>query len=363
MTKKKSRLSLNDLRARIDRIDAQLVRLLNRRMRAAIAVGKLKHQSGAEIYVPSREKAVLDHVRKLNAGPLREASLAAVYREIMSACLGLEKNVRVAYLGPASTFTHQAARSRFGASVDYAPCETIDDVFNSVQNQDADYGVVPVENSTEGAVTHTLDRFMNTPLHICAEIFLPVSESLMAKVPRARIRRVYSHPQVFGQCRRWLQREMPGAELVPTASTAKAAELAVADKEAGALASELAAEMHGLRILARNVQDFSSNETRFLVIGKIDSERTGADKTSILFGVKQKPGTLYSALESFKKYRVNLTMIESRPSKEKAWEYLFFVDFEGHVSDARVKNTLADLAEHSTRLTVLGSYPRAARPR
>jgi len=356
---KRPNKTLSDLRARIDRIDERLVKLLNMRTNVAVQVGQLKKRSGGEPYVPSREKAVLARVRQLNAGPLPDTALNAIYREIMSASLALEKNVAVAYLGPPMTFTHQAARGRFGASVDYVPCQTVDDVFNSVQKQEAHYGVVPVENSTEGAVTHTLDRFMSTPLKICAEILLPVSECLMARVPRLKIKRLYSHPQVFGQCRGWLQREMAGIELVPAASTAKAAELAANDKTAGALASRMAAEAYGLNVLAADIQDSASNVTRFLVIGRKPSPKTGEDKTSILFGVKQEPGTLYNALESFKKFKVNMTMIESRPCKEKAWEYLFFVDFEGHMVQPRVKRALADLARHSTQVTVLGSYPRA----
>ena len=353
-------MNLDDLRKRIDVMDADLVRLLNERTEIALEIGKLKRSRGEEVYVPAREKEVLDRVSKLNEGPLKADSVQAIYREIMSASLALERNVVIAYLGPCATFTHQAARLRFGGSVRYADCETISDVFYAVEKKRADYGVVPIENSTDGAVTHTLDQFTDTPLKICAEIYLPISHSLMANIPRGQVRRIYSKPEVFGQCRHWLHENMAGVSLVPVSSTARGAEMASREPESAALASALAAELYGLNILDRDVQDLGGNTTRFLVIAKSFGKPTGNDKTSVFFAVKHKVGALYDALSAFKKYSINMTKIESRPSKTKAWEYYFFVDVEGHAEDESVQKSLADLAEHCTLMTVLGSYPKAA---
>lgn len=352
-------MSLEAIRGKIDAIDTKLVKLLNARTRLALDIGKLKQKNGKGIYAPAREKAVLARVAMMNKGPLTSKSIRAIYREVMSAALSLEKNLKVAYMGPPSTFSHQAARSRFGGSVDYLSCETISDVFESVEKQTADYGVVPVENSTEGAVTFTLDRLAETPLKICAELYLPISNCLLSKVPRERIEKLYSHPQVLGQCRQWLQREMSGVEIIPVASTARAAELASREKNAAALSSQLAAEIYGLKVLEPDVQDLSGNTTRFLVIGHDQNKPSGDDKTSLLVVVQHKAGALYGALESFKKYGLNMTKIESRPSRSKRWEYFFFVDVEGHAEDKRVKKTLSEMARHCTQITILGSYPAA----
>lgn len=353
-------MTLEVLREKIDSIDTKLVKLLNERTRQALKIGKLKQKSGKGIYVPAREKAVFARVVASNKGPLSDKSLRAIYREIMSAALSLEKKLKVAYLGPPSTFSHQAARSRFGGSVDYLSCETISDVFDSVEKETADYGVVPVENSTEGAVTFTLDRLAETSLKICAELYLPISNSLLARGPRERIKKLYSHPQVLGQCRQWLQREMSGVEIIPVASTARAAELAAHEKNAGALSSQLAAEIYGLETLESDVQDLSGNTTRFLVIGHDQNMPSGDDKTSLLFALQHRAGALYGALESFKKFGLNMTKIESRPSRSKRWEYYFFVDVAGHAEDVRVKKAMADIARHCAMITILGSYPVAA---
>jgi chorismate mutase/prephenate dehydratase len=351
-------MTLQELRQEIDRLDESLVRLLNERTSLALKIGQLKQKDGQGIYVPAREKEILTRVAKLSHGPIADASLRAIYREIMSAALALEKSLKVAYLGPPSTFSHQAARSRFGASVDYLSCETISDVFDAVEKKMADYGVVPVENSTEGAVTFTLDRLVDTTLKICSELYLPISECLLARVPRERIEKIYSHPQVLGQCRQWLQREMSGVDVIPVASTARAAELAAKEDNAGALASHLASEIYGLDVLESDVQDMSGNTTRFLVLSHSYGKPTQDDKTSLLFAVQHKAGALYSALESFKTFGLNMTKIESRPSRSKAWEYYFFVDVEGHADDEKVKKALTDLAGHCAVLTVLGAYPK-----
>jgi chorismate mutase/prephenate dehydratase len=354
-------MDLDALRKEIDQLDAELVRLLNERLKHAQQIGELKAKGDGEVYVPAREKAVLDRVRSLNKGPLPALALQSIYREIMSASLALERDVRVAYLGPQATFTHQAARSRFGSSVEYVHCETITDVFSEVQKGGSDYGVVPIENSTDGAVTHTLDLFVHTPLRICAEIYLSISQHLMGKGSRKDVKRVYSKGEVFGQCRLWLHENMPGVELVPVSSTARAAERAAGETDSAAIASSLAAELYGLEVLDSDIQDLGGNMTRFLVLAKTYGGPSGDDKTSLFFTVRHKAGALYEGLEAFKRCGINMTKIESRPSKAKAWEYYFFVDIEGHADDPHVKEALAQLEEHCLLLRVLGSYPNAGR--
>lgn len=352
-------MQVGDIRKRIDGLDEQLVRLLNERTQLALEIGRLKNRDGGEVYVPAREKEVLARVESRNEGPLPAASLQAIYREIMSAAIALERPVRVAYLGPQATFTHQAARARFGASVDYIPCETISDIFTTVEKRSSEYGVVPIENSTDGAVTHTLDQFVDTPLKICAEILLPVSQTLMGRGPRSAIRKIYSKGEVFGQCRRWLQANLPGVELLPVSSTARGAELALEEEGAAAIASHLAADLLGLEVLEENIQDLGGNTTRFLVIARNFGTPSGQDKTSLFFGVQHKVGALYDALEVFSHHGINMMKIESRPSKTKAWEYYFFVDVEGHADDEPVRKALEAMRGHCTVMTVLGSYPRA----
>jgi chorismate mutase/prephenate dehydratase len=359
-TKSRESSGIDELRGRIDRLDERMVGLLNERTRIVLEIGALKKKAGEEIYVPAREKAVLDRIARLNKGPLTAMAVQSVYREIMSAALAVEHDIKVAYLGPEATFTHQAARQRFGGSVEYVPCDTITDVFNSVQKRTADYGVVPIENSIDGAVTHTLDELVGTTLQICAEIYLPIAQHLMARDAAGKVRRIYSKAEVFSQCRSWLHDHMRGVELVPASSTAKAAEIAARENGAAALASALAAELYGLRLLASDVQDESDNTTRFLVIGKRCGGPTGRDKTSVYLSLKDRVGALHDALSAFKKYRINMTKIESRPSKEKAWEYYFFVDIDGHQEDAPVRKALKAMSRHCARLTILGSYPRNA---
>lgn len=351
--------TLTILRKQIDDLDNKITRLLNQRASIAVEIGKIKNQSQAETYSPAREKIILNNIARTNPGPLPYSSLAAIYREIMSASLALEKNVNAAYLGPQASFSHQAAMRRFGASIGYIPGDTIDEVFEIVQKNDADYGVVPVENLIEGAVVNTLDKLAETDLKICAEIYQPIRHYLMASDPRRRIKRIMSIPIVLGQCRRWLRAEMPNIELVPASSTARAAEIAAKDKHVAAIAGKLAAGVYKLKILSKDIQDISGNITRFLVIGKSFGVKTGDDKTSLLFSVKHRAGSLYQALGSFRKYNLNMTKIESRPSRLKAWEYLFFVDIEGHIEDVKVRKALHDLDKHCQHLAILGSYPKA----
>lgn len=348
---------LDKLRGKIDAIDAKLVRLLNQRTQHVLKIGEIKRTGGQEIYAPDREEAVLSRIVAKNTGPITNESLRAIYREIMSGSLSLEKALVIAYLGPPATYSHVAAIRKFGSSLQYEPMPSISDVFVEVAKGRADYGVVPIENSTEGAVTHTYDMFVDSELKVCAQILLPIRHNLMAAIPRDRIRKLYSISQVFAQCRQWLQINMPRVEQVEVSSSTRAAEIARTEPESGALASSLAAEMYGLNILESNVQDSSENVTRFLVISHSYPRPTGKDKSSIMFSVQDRVGALHDSIASFKKCNINMTKIESRPSKKKAWEYFFFVDFMGHCEDAKVKKALAELARHTMFIKILGSYP------
>jgi chorismate mutase / prephenate dehydratase len=348
---------LQQFRSKIDEIDAKLVRLLNDRTKLVLEIGKIKQATGGEIYAPDREEAVYRRVVEKNSGPLTNESLRAIYREVMSSALFLEKPLIIAYLGPEATYSHMASVRKFGASVRYEPMPSIADVFTDVAKGRADYGVVPIENSTEGAVTHTYDVLVDSELKICAQILLPIRHNLMSAGPREQIRKLYSIAQVFAQCRQWLQVNMPHVELVEVSSSTRAAEIARDEANAGALASALAAEKYSLMIHDENIQDSSENVTRFLVIGRKYPARTGNDKTSIMFAAQDRVGALHDSLATFKRHKINLTKIESRPSKKKAWEYYFFVDCTGHCDDARVKKALAELAKHTMFVKILGSYP------
>lgn len=352
-------MSISDHRKAIDRIDADIVRLLNERTRHVLEIGAIKLKAGEEIYAPHRERAVLERVAKLNHGPITNASLQSIYREIMSSALSLEKTMTIAYLGPESTFTHQAAILRFGSSLQYAPQRTIGEVFSEVTKNRADYGVVPVENSTEGVVTHTLDMFVESDLKIVSQIVLPIRHCLVSRIPKNRIRRLYVHPQTLAQCRAWLQKSLPHAELIETSSNARSVELATKDRIAAAIAGELAAEKYGVPILEYDIQDNAANATRFLVLGRQCSPSTGHDRTSIMFSIQHKVGALYRALSPFRKYKLNMTRIESRPSKRKAWEYFFFVDCDGHQEDTKLAKALGYLRDECSFVKVLGSYPNA----
>ena len=350
-------MNLDNLRNEIDSLDSEIVRLLNERINVVLQIGEAKKKDGAEIYVPSREREVFDKIQKLNAGPLPEESAHAIYREIMSAALALEAEMKIAYLGPEATFTHQAARNKFGASVDYIPSSTISEVFDRVQNRTADYGVVPIENSTEGAVTHTFDQFASTPLRICAEIYLPISLTLLSKHPRDEVTMIFSKQEAFGQCRSWLRTNMPNATLSPVESTAHAVQLALETPGSAAIASAMASDMYKIEVLATNIQDIQGNTTRFLVIGEKTCPPTGHDRTSVLFAIHDRPGSLVKALQAFDNFHINLSKIQSRPSKRKEWEYVFYVDLAGHCEDAQVAEALAELHQHCSMIKLLGSYP------
>jgi chorismate mutase / prephenate dehydratase len=350
-------MSLQEHREAIDLLDREIVRLLNERTRHVLDIGEIKRKAGQEIYAPHREQVVLRRVGRMNKGPITKDSLFAIYREIMSSALSLEKTMKIAYLGPEATFTHMAAIRRFGSSLSYLPLKTISDVFTEVTKSRADYGVVPVENTTEGVVTHTLDMFMDSELKVAAQIVMPVQHCLLSNSPRAKIRKLYTHPQSLGQCRIWLQNNLPRVEIMETSSNARSAELATKEPGAAAIASILAAEKYKLGVLEYDIQDNAANATRFLVLGRELSQPTGHDRTSIMVSIADRVGALYSALAAFRRYRLNLTKIESRPSKRKAWEYIFFIDFKGHVHDSKVAKAIKALGEHCNVVKVLGSYP------
>jgi chorismate mutase/prephenate dehydratase len=350
-------MSIPEHRKAIDKFDTQIVKLLNERTKRVLAIGEIKRKAGEEVYAPHRERAVLQRICRKNRGPITNESLRAVYREIMSSALSLEKSLTIAYLGPEATFTHQAAIRRFGASLRYTPQKTITDVFTEVSKHRADYGVVPVENSTEGVVTHTLDMFVDSDLQIVAQIILPVQHCLLANCPRAQIKRLYVHPQAHGQCRAWVQTNLPRVEIIETSSNARSAELAGKEKGAAAIAGVLASERYDVPVLDYDIQDNVANATRFLVLGHQCSPPTGDDRTSIMYSLVDRVGALYQTLAAFRRYRINMTKIESRPSKRKAWEYIFFVDCEGHMEDRRLGKAIALLGEHCSYLKVLGSFP------
>ena len=351
-------MKIKKLRRKIDSLDAKILKLLNQRACVTLDIGKVKAKSGKAVYVPEREKDVYENLISQNKGPIRNDSVKAIFREIMSGALSLEKQLTIAYLGPEFTFTHLASLKKFGLSVTYVGCETITDVFAEVEKGRADYGVVPIENSIEGAVNHTLDMFADSDLKVCSEVYLEVSHSLLSNEPgKKSIRRVYSKAEVFAQCRSWLEANLHGIELMETSSTAKAAAIVSREKGSACIASELAAKKYHLKSLYRGIEDSVHNVTRFLVIGRNDVKPTKYDKTSIMFSAKDRAGALHDMLVPFKRYNINMTKIESRPSKIRPWEYYFFVDFEGHAQDAKIRKALEDLKRAASFVKVLGSYP------
>ena len=350
-------MSLNKLRKKIDSLDTRITELLNLRAKIILNIGKLKNKSGASVYSPDREREVLRRLALLNKGPLNNKALEAVYREIMSACLALEKPITIAYMGPEASFSNLAALKRFGSQVQYLACESIADVFLEVERGSADYGVAPIENSIEGAISYTLDMLVDSDLKICSQIILDVSHNLLANCAKNKIKRVYSNPQIFGQCRIWLQENLPGVELIEVSSSTRAAQISVKEKGSACIASSLAAKVYKLKTIAADIEDSPHNITRFFVVGNTNVGKTSHDKTSILFSIKDSVGALHEMLLPFKKYKINLTKIESRPSKKKAWDYYFFVDLEGHIESPHVKKALTELENKCKFLKILGSYP------
>ncbi|HEU4369210.1 MAG TPA: prephenate dehydratase [Methylomirabilota bacterium] len=353
-------MDLGDWRSRINDIDNQILHLLNQRAEAALHIGDLKRRQDAPSYAPEREAEILSRLTAAGPGPLPAEAVTAVWREILSACRALEGPLAVAYLAPPATFTHQAARERFGDAVHYHPSRTIAEIFEDVERERAQFGVVPVENSTDGAVNVTLDRLVDTDLTICGELTLEIAQHLLSRAADlAGVKRVLSHPQGLGQCRSWLAEHLPEVPQEETASTAGAAELAAVDPSVAAIASELAGRLYDVPILRRRIEDNRQNTTRFLVIGRRPTGPTGRDKTSIVFAMPNQPGALYRILEPFARAGLNLTKIESRPAKRMPWEFVMFVDFEGHRATPVVAAALGEAADRTVYLKVIGSYPAA----
>ena len=350
-------MDLKNLRKTVDNIDKKIIQLLNMRAKTTLDIAKLKRKSGKSVYSPDREREVLKKLAIINKGPLSHQALEAIYREIMSCSLSLDRPLRIAYLGPEATFTHLAALKRFGSQVEYIATNSITDVFLEVERDNADYGVVPIENSVEGAVSHTLDMFVDSELKICSQTILDVAHHLLASCPKNKIKRIYSNPQVFGQCRIWLQENLVGVETIEVSSTTRAAQIAAKEKYSACIAASLAAKVYKLKVVASDIEDSPHNVTRFLIIGKTDVSPTGDDRTSIMFSIKDKVGALHDMLLPFRKYGINLTKIESRPSKKKAWDYYFFVDLDGHRDNPRIKRALLELENKCKFLKILGSYP------
>lgn len=355
-----SKRSLKDLREAIDTVDDRILDLLNERARFVLEVGRLKSAEKKEFHVPSRERQIYERLTNANSGPFPNEGLRSVFREIISASLALEAPMKVAFLGPKATFSHLATMQHFGFSAELVPQKSIPAVFEEVEKGNALYGVVPVENSTEGVVSYTLDMFMESSLKINAEVLLEVHHDLLSLSGRMEdIKKVYSHPQPIAQCKKWLEENLPGIPLVDVASTAVAAQIASEDKSVAAIASELAGTMYDLKVVRKRIEDQVNNFTRFLVIGKKVSEKSGDDKTSLMFAVKDEVGILYRMLEPFAKREINLSKIESRPMKKKAWEYVFFVDMLGHISEPNIAEAVDELKHCCQFVKVLGSYPRA----
>jgi chorismate mutase/prephenate dehydratase len=354
------KLSLDVLREDMRKKDREIIRLLNERSRISVQIGKVKGQTGLEVYNPAQEARVFNYLQELNGGPLSSRQVTAIFREIISASRDLQKPMNIAYLGPEASFSHQAARLHFGTSSRFWPQQGIARVFDEVEKGAVEWGVVPVENSLEGSVNVTLDRLVLTPLKIQAEMCLRISQCLISQAKSMKgIKNVYSHPQGLAQCQAWLRAHLPNAVLGEMESTAAAAQMVRGKKTAAAIGSTLAAATYELNRLAEGIEDNPSNTTRFLVVGRGEGTPTGDDKTSIIFATPNFPGSLHRALASFAKRKINLAKIESHPVKERMWEYLFFVDMIGHMNEKAVKNCIKALKDKTVYLKILGSYPQA----
>ncbi|MEN6385602.1 MAG: prephenate dehydratase [Phycisphaerales bacterium] len=349
-------MSLEDLRGKIDQIDSKLVELLNERAQVVIEIGKAK--GDGPIYAPDREKKVLERIAALNKGPLPDKTLAAVWRELMSGSFFLERPLRISFLGPEGSFTHSAAVKKFGQSVEYEAVTDIRGIFDEVTRGHCDLGVVPVENSAGGGVSETLDAFVDTNAMICAEVYMPIHHNLLANCTLSEVQKIYSKPEIFAQCRHWLSATFKEANTIAAASSAKAAQMAAQEQFAAAIGSQIAAELYGLKVICENIEDIGNNITRFLIISKEDARPSGDDKTSILFSTAHKAGALADVLDVFKTKGVNLTNIESRPSKKREREYYFFVECQGHRKDQKLIDCLKEIKQHCLQLSVLGSYPK-----
>jgi len=347
-------------RAAIDTIDDQILALLNERAKLVVAIGREKRRRAKSQFSPARERQIFDRLLAANPGPLPAEGLVSIYREIIAVHRQLEMPATIAYLGPAGTFTHMAVLRKFGAQAQATAVDSIAEIFTQVEKDAAAFGLVPMENSTEGVINDTLDMFVESSLDICAEIYLDIDQYLVSRSPIEQVTRIYSMRQPLAQCRVWIKTNLPRAEIQEVASTSRAAQLAAEEPGAAAIATELAAGLYDLNVIGEKIQDSPYNRTRFLVVGRApEPERSGHDKTSIMFSVHHEAGALYSALAVLDKYDINMTMIESRPTKKTPWEYIFFVDFQGHISDPPVQRALGKLREATLFMRVLGSYPEA----
>jgi len=359
---KKTERALESMRKQIDDLDRQIVELLNARAKVVVEIGLAKQAAGRQIYAPDREKAVLDRLDALNAGPLPRRTLQAIYRELMSGSFALETPMRVGYLGPEGSFSHMAAMRKFGASIEYLPLADIRAVFEEAARGHIDLGLVPVENSLGGGVIETMDAFVEHSCRVCAEVLVEVHHNLLANCPPEQITRIASKPEVFAQCRNWLSRSFRRAELIPVASTAKAAEMATRESNLAAISSTVAAELYSLKIVFANIEDNAANMTRFLVIGNEMPKPTGNDKTALMFTTAHRAGALVDVLNVLGDNGVNLTNIDTRPSKRRNWEYYFFVDCEGHIEDQHLAKAVAEASKHCLEMHVLGSFPKVTEP-
>lgn len=352
--------SLEKLRKEIDEIDEKILNLLNQRAKLAIEIGKIKNENKASIFDPIREKEILEKIEKLNSGPLPTQALIEIFKDIISFIRNIEKELKVGYLGPEGTFTHQAAIKFFGKGSNFIPYTSVENIFSSLENNDIDYGVVPIENSMEGTVGSTMDLLVETTLKVVGEVYVPVQHCLLSTLDNIdKIERLYSHPQALAQCRKWIRENLPKVQEIPTNSTTYGAILAKKDPMGAAIASSLAGEILGLNILARNIQDNWFNRTRFFVLGKHKVSPSGKDKTSIIFTVKHQAGALFRALKPFHDLGINMTLLQSRPVKSSPFQYLFFVDFQGHIEEERVQRALDLLKDECLSIKILGSYPEA----
>jgi len=353
-------MGMEALRKKIDSIDGKILSLINLRAKEALQIGALKKRTGAGVYVPHREKALILSLIKKHSGNISPTAVEAVFREIINACRSLEERLKIAFLGPEATFSHLAALKNFGLGADYLPVPSIKDVFVEVEKNRADYGVVPIENSTEGIINHTLDMFMESDLNICAELSVPIELFLLSKSGNIRnVKKVYSHLQPLAQCRNWLEANLPGVPVVAVSSTTEACKKAISEQSAAAVASKAAGTLYKLEVCAKGIEDSKENITRFLIVGRTPAQRSGADKTSVMVSLKDHVGALHDMLMPFKTHKINLTKIESRPTRKKAWEYIFFIDFLGHASEPRIQQVLKKLEDSCSIVKVLGSYPRA----
>ncbi|MBF0488179.1 MAG: prephenate dehydratase [Nitrospirae bacterium] len=347
-------------RVKLDEIDEQIISLLNKRVEAVTEIATatdVGEDTRSALFNPSKEMELIERLQKLNTGSFPNDAIKTIFKEIFCATLSLEHPVTVAYLGPQATYTHQAALKYFSSTCKYISADSIREVFEVVESGKSSFGVVPIENSNEGAVNYTLDMFVDYNLKVYAEILLSINHHLLSKSTDGEIKKIYSHPQVIAQCRKWLERNMLGVPIFEAGSTSQAAAIAAEEKGVAAIGSELAAKIYDLNIIEKGIANVKDNVTRFLVISKEAQGSTGNDMTLIMFTAKDQPGSLYEILTPFKKQKINLTRIESRPSKKKAWDYIFFADMEGHIEDKKVKKALDEVRKHSVYLKILGSYP------